>query len=253
MARLGHVSLTIDELGYDSSDHPDGMATCMGAQADMAHQVVTGLRTGGYDLGGRPGRRFSRVVLAGHDVGGLVAEVEAYSYKDIDGLVQVTWADQGQTPYIVQRATVSGADWCTTEPRPAEDSDPAGPSGYHHFTASEQEFREALFFDPDPRVLDAAVRHRNRNPCGMIRSAPTGVIVDTARAAEIRVPVLIMFGDKDTLVWSRDGEQKQQGDYTGSADKTTTFVPNAGHFPMLERSAPQFRRALSSWLMRHGA
>jgi pimeloyl-ACP methyl ester carboxylesterase len=253
MARLGHVSLTIDELGYDSSDHPDGMATCMGAQADIAHQIVTDLRSGHYELGGRPGRRFSRVVLAGHDVGGLVAEIEAYSYKDVDALVQVTWADQGQTPYIVERATVAGVDWCSADAQPAEDSQPGSPSGYHHFTSSAQEFREKLFFHPNPRVLDAATRLRNRNPCGMIRSAPTGVPVDRQRASEITVPVLIVFGDRDTLVWTRDGERQQEQVYSGSRDTTTTFIPNAGHFPMLDQGAPRFRRALSSWLGRHGA
>ena len=253
MARLGHVSLTIDELGYDTSGHPNGMATCMGAQADMTHQIVTKLRAGRYTLGGGPGRKFSSVLLAGHDVGGLIAEIEAYSYRDIDGLVQVTWADQGQTPYIIERAAVSGIDWCTVQPQPAEDDRPGSPAGYHYFTASKQEFRDKLFFDPAPRVLDAASRLRNRNPCGMIRSAPMAVWIDRARASEIKVPVLIVFGGRDTLVWSRQGERQQQQDFTGSSDRTTIFVPNAGHFPMLERTAPQFRQALSSWLTRHGA
>ena len=242
MARRGHVSLTIDELGYGASDRPPGMATCVGAEADMAHQVVARLRSGGYRARGRRAPRFARVVLAGHDVGGLVAEIEAYSYRDVDALVQVTWADQGQTPYIVQRASVAALDWCTTDP-----------SGYHHFTTSAREFRERLFFDAEPRVLRAAARLRSRNPCGLIRSTPTAVWFDRANAAEIRVPVLVAFGAEDTLVWTRDGERAQQDEYTGSRDRTTLFVPRAGHFPMLERSAPEFRNALASWLARHGA
>jgi pimeloyl-ACP methyl ester carboxylesterase len=253
MARRGHVSLTIDELGYDSSDHPPGMATCVGAQADVAHQIVRMLRTGRYVARRRRAPMFSRVVLAGHDIGGLAAEIEAYSYKDIDGLIQVTWADQGQTPYIVERATVSAFEWCTTDAQRAEDADPASPSGYHYFTQSPQEFREKLFFQPDPRVLDAATRLRNRNPCGLIRSAPNGVWVDLARAREITVPVLIVFGAEDTLVWSRDGERAQEQNYPASHDRTTVFVPAAGHFPMLERTAPVFRKALAAWLKRHGA
>jgi hypothetical protein len=253
MARRGHVSLTVDELGYDSSDHPQGMATCVGAQADMAHQIVGMLRGGRYAARGRRAPRFSTVVLAGHDVGGLVAEIEAYSYKDVDALVQVTWADQGHTPYIVERAAVSAFDWCTTESQPAEDGQPGSPSGYHYFTSSRQEFRRRLFYRADPRVLDAAVRLRNRNPCGLIRSTPTGVRVDTIRASEITVPVLVVFGAEDTLVWSRDGERRQAGDFSHSHDRTTVFVPRAGHFPMLELSAPEFRSALAAWLDRHGA
>lgn len=242
MARTGHVSLTLDELGYGASDRPAGMATCVGAEADMAHQVVGMLRGGRYSGGAWRAPRFRKVVLAGHDVGGLVAEVEAYSYKDVDALVQVTWADQGQTPYIVERAAVAANDWCTT-----------AASGYHYFTASPEEFRTKLFFDPDPRVIDAAVRLRSRNPCGVIRSTPTGVWADVLHASEITVPVLVVFGAEDTLVWTRDGERKQQDDYPRSRDRTTVFVPRAGHFPMLERTAPTFRRILGAWLARHGA
>src|SRR4051812_27817657 len=51
MAQLGHVSLTIDQLGYGASGHPNGNDTCMGAQADIAHQIVSQLRTGSYTLG----------------------------------------------------------------------------------------------------------------------------------------------------------------------------------------------------------
>src|SRR3954470_6538191 len=78
MARRGHVSLTLDELGYGRSDRPQGMATCVGAEADMTHQVIARLRSGACAAAGRRRPpRFSRVVLAGHDVGGEIAEIEA--------------------------------------------------------------------------------------------------------------------------------------------------------------------------------
>lgn len=249
MARRGHVSLTFDQLGYGASARPPGMATCAGADADMAHQVVAMLRTGAYATSrGRP-RRFKGVMLAGHDIGGLIAEIEAYSYRDVDGLIQVTWADQGFTPYIIERATVSAFDWCTTDAGPA-----AGyPAGYHHYTVSREEFRQKLFFRPEPRVLDAASRRRSRNPCGVIRSAPNGADLDKVHASEITAPVLVVFGAEDTLVWTRDGERAQTANFTGSRDTKTVFVPRAGHFPMFERTARLFRDALASWLTRHGA
>lgn len=37
----------------------------------------------------------------------------------------------------------------------------------------------------------------------------------------------------------------------GSQDKTTVFVSNAGHFPMLEKTAPEFRNVIASWLASH--
>src|SRR5947207_9534731 len=60
MARRGHVSLTIDELGYGASGHPaNGTETCQGAEADITHQIVQKLRHGEYTLGEDPGIEFS--------------------------------------------------------------------------------------------------------------------------------------------------------------------------------------------------
>src|SRR3954453_2679204 len=236
MAALGHISLTVDELGYGASGQPqDGNLTCEGAEADITHQIVGQLRSGAYALGTGKGIRFSKVVLAGHDIGGQVAEIEAYSYADIDGLILVTYADQGQTPYIIERATVAANDWCT-----------ASSTGYVHYVSSE-EWRTLLFYDADPRVIDATDALRNANPCGIIRSTPPAVPIDKALDAQIKVPVLVAFGDKDTLVWTREGQKQQQNNY-GSKDKSTAFIPNAGHFIMFEKTAKQFRSAVSNWL-----
>src|SRR5213075_1849946 len=86
--------------------------------------------------------------------------------KDIDRLILASWADQGQTPWILQRSTQAGLDWC-----------PKSPSGYVHFV-SEQEFRELLFYDADPQVIDTANSLRNPNPCGMIDSAGQSIAFD---------------------------------------------------------------------------
>jgi pimeloyl-ACP methyl ester carboxylesterase len=236
MAKLGHISLTVDELGYGASGRPkDGNLTCQGAEADITHQIIGKLRSGDYALGTGRGIAFSKVILSGHDIGGQVAEIEAYSYSDIDGLLLVTWADQGHTPFIIERATVAANDWCTQSP-----------TGYVHYVSSE-EWRTLLFYDADPRVVDATDALRNPNPCGIIRSTPPAVPIDTAHDAEIKVPVLVVFGDNDTVVWSRQGEEQQQNNF-GSSDKGTVFIPRAGHFIMFEKTAHLFRSAVSSWL-----
>src|SRR5205823_4663713 len=95
LAKQGRVSLTLDELGYGASGHPaNGNETCEGAEADITHQIIQKLRHREYTLGEYPAIAFSKVALTGHDVGGAVAEIEAYSYKDIDGLSLVSFADQ---------------------------------------------------------------------------------------------------------------------------------------------------------------
>jgi pimeloyl-ACP methyl ester carboxylesterase len=268
MAQQGHVSLTLDELGYGSSGHPpDGNLTCVGAEADVTHQIIQRLRAGSYVLGSGSGISFSRVVLAGHDVGGLVAEVEAYSFSDIDGLIEVTWADQGDTPFIVQRSATASADWCTASTTPPQ---PGQPTGYVHF-ATEQDWHTWIFHDADPAVISATDSLRNVNPCGIIRTLAETVELDNpyvnkgaipgtdpgnspvSPLSQIKVPVLIVFGNNDTQLWSRQGEAEQQGNFSGSADRSTAFIPDSGHFPMFERSAPQFRGVLSAWLQSHGA
>src|SRR3954467_4240892 len=108
LAALGHVSVTIDQVGYGASGHPFGFATCFGAQADIAHQIIGQLRD----------RGFGKVVLAGHDIGGGMAEIEAYSYHDVDALMLFTWQDQGQTPYLLQTVADANAR-CAAAGEPA--------------------------------------------------------------------------------------------------------------------------------------
>src|ERR671930_741697 len=38
MAKLGHASVTVDQLGYGANDHPPGNDNCVGAKAEIAHQ-----------------------------------------------------------------------------------------------------------------------------------------------------------------------------------------------------------------------
>jgi pimeloyl-ACP methyl ester carboxylesterase len=236
MAKLGHVSLTIDELGYGASGRPqDGNLTCQGAEADITHQIIQMLRIGTYKLGSGRGVDFKKIVLAGHDIGGQVADIEAYSYSDIDGLLIVTFADQGFTQWIIERAAVAANDWCT-----------ASSTGYVHYVSSE-EWRTLLFYDADPRVVDATDALRNTNPCGLIRSTPQAMPGDKALDSRITVPVLVVFGNNDTLVWDRAGQEQQKDNY-GSSDKTTAFIPNAGHFVMFEKTAPVLRSTVSDWL-----
>jgi pimeloyl-ACP methyl ester carboxylesterase len=238
VARSGQVSLTLDELGYGASGHPaNGNETCQGAEADTIHQIVQKLCTGEYTLANSPTIKFSKVVLAGHDVGGEVAEIEAYSYFDIDGLILVTFAEQGFTPYIVERSTIAAFGTCT------ESGD-----GYAHFI-SDQEFRALLFYNAEPLVIEAADAQRNPNPCGVIRSNPPAILVDNrAYDSQIEVPVLIVFGNNDTLVWTRQGEEEEERNFSGSPDKSTAFIPKAGHFPMFSRTASLFDSTMSAWL-----
>ena len=68
--------------------------------------------------------------------------------------------------------------------------------------------------------------------------------------------MLIVFGNNDTLVTSRQGQVEEQRDFSGSKDKTTVFISEAGHFVMFSRTAPfdstgtvpHFDSTMSAWL-----
>src|SRR5436190_9316610 len=175
LGRLGHVSLVVDELGYDTSDHPQGLEACFGSQADVTHQIVQELRAGRYTAVGRGSPTFKKVVLAGHDAGAAIGDIEAYSYGDIDGLIHLTWADQGFTQ-TAQTAYASLLPTCASGGQPAEQGppdrdDPAGgPSGYVQFLTDTQ-IRQNLS-DLEPAVVDRLMRLVNRNPCGVELSIP---------------------------------------------------------------------------------
>jgi pimeloyl-ACP methyl ester carboxylesterase len=248
MAQLGHVSLTIDMLGYGGSGHPDGQQSCWGSQADVAHQVITQLRNGTYAVGRGLPVKFQQVVLAGHDAGGAIAEIEAYSYKDIDGLALVTYADQGFTPLLMERFARAGTV-CAAGGEPAY---PGGPGGYYYMERPD-EYGPDLFYDADPAVIDAVIRLRERNPCGGIAWATTAINTNLVRDAEITKPVLLVIGREDKI-WTQDGWALQKGHFTGSSDVTAVSIPGTGHYPMFEGTLSQpggFRETFQNWLTAH--
>jgi len=111
LAADGQASVVIDRLGYDSSGKPAGKQLCLGSQADIVHQEIVDLRDGHYTLAGHQPARFSRVVLAGHSFGGLIAQIEAYSFGGINGLVVMSYATRTPPP--------STRNWPPTGPLPA--------------------------------------------------------------------------------------------------------------------------------------
>jgi pimeloyl-ACP methyl ester carboxylesterase len=114
-----------------------------------------------------------------------------------------------------------------------------------------QEYQPDLFYDAEPAVIAAVQRLREPNPCGYNSWAASGIATNLARLGEIHVPVLLTIGAQDK-VWTRDGWALQKDHFTGSRDVTAATIPNAGHFPMFERAAPQLRALIAGWLSRRG-
>jgi pimeloyl-ACP methyl ester carboxylesterase len=247
MAGLGHISVVIDRLGYDSSGKPQGTQICAGSEADIAHQIVRRLRNGTYQVASPPAPRFDRVALAGHSYGSLVSQVEAYSYRDIDALVVMAWADTGFTPFGLTTLVQTGLV-CAQGGQRSEGT--SGPTGYAYLGQRPADFRKAMFASATPSVVAAATALRNRDPCGDT-AAPHAIVEDLLLIPTITVPVLLVYGEKDALFTVQGGE-RQRLLYAGSSDVTFVSLPNTGHALTLEQTAPLLRAEVSNWLGARG-
>jgi pimeloyl-ACP methyl ester carboxylesterase len=246
-ARAGHTSVVVDRLGYDSSGHPDGRDSCTGSEADVAHQIVGALRSGSYRIGARAGVPFTRVALAGHSMGSVISQVEAYSFRDIDALVVTAYADQGQTPLLLSESVKTGLV-CATGGQPAEGG---GPGGYAYFGQTPEDSRAMMYHNARPRVIAAADALRNLDPCGLIGSMPQTQVTNQVELGTVTVPVLIVCGSEDAL-FGADGCSRQQERYSGSPDVSTVVIGGTGHALALERTRKRFQAAVSTWLKARG-
>jgi hypothetical protein len=260
MAKLGHVSLSLDMLGYGQSGHPQGQLLCYGSHADVLHQIIEQLRRPSYRVledGAQP-VAFSTVLVSGHDTGPWPAIINAYTWPgDIDGLSTQIVAHQGFTPYIIdifarRNAACALGGQNHDDPRDDPDDlmdDPSRGGGYIFFGPPDEQFRSDLFHEErtDPAVIDAVIGLRNRNACGQLFSTATAIRMDLSRMSEIQFPVLLVFPGPDDPVISREGQEQEAANYSGSDDVTTAWL-DSGHFMELEHCAPEFRALTAHWI-----
>jgi pimeloyl-ACP methyl ester carboxylesterase len=245
MAARGHVSVIIDRLGYGASDHPPGTQSCIGGQADIAHQIVSQLRAGTYTMeGGRP-VSFGRVALVGHSVGGEIAQVETWSFRDVDAVGVLSWADQGQSLLATTTFLQAGVT-CANGGVSS-----AGAPGYAPFGATAADFDAAMFHDAAPAVVNAANALRNPDPCGDDNSVVEGIALDHVMLPTVTVPVFLLYGSNDALFPPPAGSL-QQAHFVSSHDVSLTQLADTGHAVTLERSAPTLEANLSRWLTARG-
>ena len=257
LAARGHASLTIDRLGYGASTTPANGTTgsCLGAQADIAHQIVEQLRRGAYAIEEGVAPAFDEVVLAGHSVGGAIAQIEAYSFGDIDGLLVMEWADLGFSADITVAFVQAGLD-CVLNP-----------NGYSYMGHTDADF-DHLFFNTkrpllpalpildkpptaDPAVIAAVNEIRSQDPCGDKLSVPAAIVVSTVGVALIDVPTLLLCGGDDAI-FPAPACDVQRLRFLAAKDLTATTIPLTGHAATIGFTAAGVRDAVSSWLSARG-
>jgi pimeloyl-ACP methyl ester carboxylesterase len=249
MAERGHASVTIDQLGYGSSDHPHGHDMCTGTLADVAHQVVQALRhggavdVGGYELDGGPGIAFGRLALAGNSWGTLVAQIEVYSFHDVDALIEHGMNNQPVTvvhsfPFLAPQALscAQGGD---------------GGSGYAYSWADPEMERYSAFWDIEADVWQAVKQRLYPDPCGNVDSNGDAIFGPDQQllVGEIDVPVLIVAGEFDAMVGpTRISSEIQGARMTSSPDVTVRTIANQGHVGQFEVTKDALFEVIEEWL-----
>lgn len=242
MARAGHVSVTVDRLGYGASDKPfSGRSSCIGSQADIAHQIVGQLRAGSYGVSGGLAHSFKRVALAGHSAGGQISITEAYTYRDLRALIVVGFSfsnlPRGNDEFGFERiACNSGGD-------PV-----AGLTDYAFFGRTDAGFRSTMFHSAPKAVQDAAIKLHYPDPCGDNYSLIAAIARQPANAGKVKVPVLVVCGRNDVL-YAPFGCEAQAERFSKGR---TVILRNTGHGVPLERAAKTFRQRLGRFLDRSG-
>jgi pimeloyl-ACP methyl ester carboxylesterase len=244
-ARAGHVSVTVDRIGYGASSHPDGNQSCIGSQADVAHQIVQALKNGSYSVGVGKAVSYRRVALAGHSAAGEIVILEAYSYRDVDALVIVGFSfsnlPAGNVAFGNER-NVCQAGGITAGPEAAPH--------YALFGQTPAEFQAAMFHSATTAVRDAATPLHNPDPCGDNLSLTDALNKQAPGARTIKVPAVVLCGANDAL-YAPYGCVAQAQRFA-SKDKRSIIIRNAGHALPLEKPAKAFRDRLGSWLARRG-
>jgi pimeloyl-ACP methyl ester carboxylesterase len=244
-AKAGHVSVTVDRLGYGASSRPpDGGKICIGSEADVAHQIVQALKNGSYSVGSGMPRKYKRIALAGHSAAGEISILEAYSYKDVSALIVVGFSFSNLPAANITFGNQRNA--CTA----ATPVGPGFPPSYQLFGATPAEFEKAFFHSATKAVRAAATPLHKPDPCGDNISLTEALNKQAAGARTIKLPALVICGANDVLYAPFGCEL--QADRFASRDKKAIIVKNAGHGLPLEKSARIFREKLDGWLSRRG-
>ena len=242
----GHASLVIDRLGYGASSIPAGSASCVGSQATILHEIVADLKSGDYtDNGASGGPSFQRVGLVGHSAGGELAEVEAYSYRDVAAVGIMEWADFGYSVGTYE-AFAGDATQCVAGTGRQTGS---SSTGYAAFGQTPGAYDQLMFADADPVVEADATDMRTLDPCGQIESILNAVAVDAAMIGSIKAPIAYVHAGADAIFQSGlPWAQTQEALYGSSSKVTDISLPGAGHAVTLEHSAPALEAAMDAWL-----
>ena len=220
LAARGYAAVSIDELGYGTSDHPNGWNLTVEAYGSIAAQIANQLKSS-----------FSKVVILGHSAGTEMAELAAGTYGAGDGLIATSYTHFPSLGILLDVIT--------------SDTPRALLSPYIYF-GGDPTSRAMYMYDltwADPAIVSADTQRANLTPSGEILSISS----QPSRTALplIHVPVLLIMAEHDVLFPPAPLELPL---FLGAFDKTSYVVPRSGHSFMLHPNAPESQRVIGDWL-----
>ena len=268
MVERGHPVFNIDRLGIGESEHPPSVQMTVQLGGQSLHEVISAARAG--DLG----PEFTNIVLAGHSLGTGLAEYEIARYQDVDALIATGLAHNFNEITLAQ--AVSSFQPVALDPQFADSGiDPT------YFTTRpgtrESSFYASEYVDPEVVALDEATKATVSAGefatltqvlgAGLIGGGPVCTLLGAlCQPAEeillgptnsIRVPVLFVMGDQDSLNCGPTGSDCSSAAalraaeapyWRGSPCFTVSMVENAGHDINLHIGGDAWFDVADQWL-----
>lgn len=252
----GYATFAIDLIAAGKSSHPLSFRVTTEREADILHQLVTGLRAGqlGVPPAGLTFTPFAKVVTGGHSSGSVIAWTEAAIHRDVDGLIA--------TGALAHRFNHSGlVTECLMPPagfQPAIFDPKFANSGLDPgYLTSGPDFRETCMHDPENRdATVVALDEENKDTVSATGEATLAQNINNT--ANVTTHVLLPVGERDVQFCggtagpcTEASVAADEGPFYPRVASLEVFVlPRAGHAMNLAPNAIDWYAAAIGWLDR---
>lgn len=250
MNNAGYATLAIDRLGTGASSSPPSPMVLANVQALAMHQVVTALREG--TIGGP----FRKIIIGGHSDGSAVTNLEASTYRDVDGVLLTGFTNNLNVPNVLLNFFASLYP-AQLDPRLSSRGVDSG------YVTTRPGLRETALHAPgpvDPDVL--ATSEQTKDVLSLPEASDAiGIGVLSTVSRNINAPTMIANGQRDALFCGTAGEAgriscsdadtlaKQESPYFSPEAQLHTYVlPGAGHSINLAPNTKKYHAAVIRWL-----
>jgi len=242
----GYSTFNIDRIGSGQSSHPllNVVDVTMGTDAYVTHEIVQDLRSGS-----NGNHQFAQVLIVGHSLGSAVVWIEAGTYHDVNGVIITGLVHHLNTIKLL-------GVFSTFYPAFLDPRFFAHGYGAEYLTTEPGTRASDFYYQPgtDPNVIATDEATKETTPDGEVTTfAP--VLIDGISAL-IRVPVLLVVGQQDSIVCGPLGtdcssaatvQRAEMPYYSQQAQLQVAVIPNVGHDLNLHRAASLWFASAIAW------